>query len=235
MDMFKSVFDVFSGTQTYIAIVLVILVALLLGLLIALGYWFINRNSFMNKQVAIAIVVIPASLSIFMALFNLRATELAVSFGASILVSGLFITRFRSAPVEILDLALISLSTFVGLGAGLGYISYAAIGAIVVIGAYVGVSHIKLFKHDNCEKDVRILVPESLDYEHLFDDIFKQYCVRKTLVKTKTIDYGQLFELRYIVKFKNNINEREFIDKIRILNGNMMVIVAARNLNVVQK
>jgi hypothetical protein len=37
---------------------------------------------------------------------------------------------------------------------------------------------------------------------------------------------GSLFEITYIVNVKNNINEKEFIDKLRIKNGNLKIVLS---------
>ena len=46
------------------------------------------------------------------------------------------------------------------------------------------------------------------------------------LDSVKTINMGSLFELSYIVNEKNNINEKEFIDELRVRNGNLKIILS---------
>ena len=37
---------------------------------------------------------------------------------------------------------------------------------------------------------------------------------------------GSLFELSYKIKLKNNVNEKEFMDDIRVKNGNLKVMIS---------
>ena len=43
--------------------------------------------------------------------------------------------------------------------------------------------------------------------------------------KTKTVNMGSMFELSYIINLKDNIKEKEFIDKIRMRNSNLKVVL----------
>ena len=78
----------------------------------------------------------------------------------------------------------------------------------------------------NTEKKLVILIPEDLDYTNVFDNIFDNYLDRFSLVKSKTTNMGSLFELTYMVKLKPEINEKEFMDKIRVKNGNLKVLLS---------
>lgn len=46
---------------------------------------------------------------------------------------------------------------------------------------------------------LKITIPENLDYDSLFDDIFAQYTRRCTLTRVKTSNMGTLYELEYAV------------------------------------
>jgi hypothetical protein len=76
------------------------------------------------------------------------------------------------------------------------------------------------------EKKLTIVVPEDVDYADIFDDIFAQYTRSHTLEKSKTTNMGSLFELVYRVVLKSDANEKQFIDKIRIKNGNLKVMLS---------
>ena len=72
-------------------------------------------------------------------------------------------------------------------------------------------------------KEVRITIPEALDYTEVFDDIFEKYTREVSLIRVQTVNLGSMFELRYEIKFKPGINEKQFIDEIRCRNGNLTV------------
>ena len=53
-----------------------------------------------------------------------------------------------------------------------------------------------------------------------------EYLSSVKLVKAKTTNMGSMFELTYQVKVKTNINEKEFIDKLRVKNGNLKIALS---------
>jgi len=73
---------------------------------------------------------------------------------------------------------------------------------------------------------LKIVIPENLDYTNMFDDIFEKFVKEFKLEKVKTTNMGSLFELSYRVTFKNDINEKEFIDQLRVRNGNLKIILS---------
>ena len=36
---------------------------------------------------------------------------------------------------------------------------------------------------------------------------------------------GSMYELQYMVTLKNGVNQKEFLDEIRVRNGNMLVML----------
>ena len=72
-------------------------------------------------------------------------------------------------------------------------------------------------------RTLKITIPESLDYDGVFDDLFLRYTNRAELEKVKTTNMGTLFELQYTVSLKNPEMPKEFIDEIRVRNGNLNI------------
>ena len=67
------------------------------------------------------------------------------------------------------------------------------------------------------------MIPEDMDYTSCFTDIFNEYTNRHRLVMAKTVSMGTLYELRYEVMLKDADKEKEFLDKLRVRNGNLTV------------
>ncbi len=65
------------------------------------------------------------------------------------------------------------------------------------------------------QKELKITIPENLDYSGLFDDLFEEYTVSHTLVRVKTTNLGSLYQLLYEITLKDKSKEKELIDKIR--------------------
>jgi endoglucanase Acf2 len=81
-------------------------------------------------------------------------------------------------------------------------------------------------KQKNSNKLLKITIPEDLDYEGAFDDVFGQYTTTFDLRKVKTTDLGSLYELVYTVSMDNSVNQKEFIDSLRCRNGNLNITLS---------
>lgn len=70
---------------------------------------------------------------------------------------------------------------------------------------------------------LRITIPENLNYTNAFDNVFNKFLVSNELTNVKTTNMGTMFELTYLVEFSNNVNKKEFIDALRVMNGNLNI------------
>ena len=87
--------------------------------------------------------------------------------------------------------------------------------------------HYQLNMFEDTTKQLRILIPEDMNYTGAFDDIFEAYTSGATLEKVKTTNMGTLFELTYQVQMKKDADEKKFIDEIRCRNGNLKIMLSA--------
>jgi len=72
-------------------------------------------------------------------------------------------------------------------------------------------------------KELKINIPENLEYDGIFEDLFKEYTNKVTLQRVRTTNLGTLYELTYVVEMKKNVNEKQFIDSLRCRNGNLTI------------
>ena len=135
--------------------------------------------------------------------------------------------RFRSQNAKAEELLLLFAGIATGLICGLGYVALAAIFAVVVAGLYLLLTSIHLFsnKRFNGEKLLKITIPETLEYSDVFNDTFANYLKSNELVEVKTTAMGSLFRLSYRIEFKNIKEEKEFIDELRVKNGNLEISI----------
>ena len=70
-------------------------------------------------------------------------------------------------------------------------------------------------------RTLKIPIPENLDYDGLFDDLFAQYTRAWRLNRVKTANMGTLFSLEYEIILPNDIPPKAFPDAIRCRNGNL--------------
>ena len=110
-----------------------------------------------------------------------------------------------------------------GLATGMGYLLLAGILAVVICTIQLIFSFIKIGDKTSVKKELRITIPESLDYTGVFDELFEQYTKSNELVEVKTANIGSLYKLRYIVILKEQSQEKQFIDDLRCRNGNLEI------------
>ena len=58
-----------------------------------------------------------------------------------------------------------------------------------------------------------------------FNELFDKYFNYVFLYSVKTINMGSLFELKYYVSEKTEINEKEMIDNFRVINSNLPIVI----------
>ena len=87
---------------------------------------------------------------------------------------------------------------------------------------------------NNAERKLKIIIPENLDYEDVFKDIFEKYTDKSELRKVKTTNMGSMYELLYEITMKIEAKEKEFIDEVRCRNGNMLVMLERPELSEVE-
>ena len=94
----------------------------------------------------------------------------------------------------------------------------------VIMSAFVLVlGRLRFGENSNLHRTLKITIPEDLDYEGLFDDLFQKYTERHELTKVRTTNMGTLYELSYSIEMKDLEHLKEFIDAIRCRNGNLNI------------
>lgn len=189
--------------------------SLLCGVLIALVHMFHNKYS---KNFILTLVILPAIVQSIIMLVN-------GNLGTGVAVMGAFsLVRFRSVPGNSREIASLFLAMATGLATGMGYIGIALVIVFCIGAAILLMVAVNFGEAKNIGKDLKITIPENLEYEGLFDDLFKEYTVSHRLVKVKTVSMGSLYELHYLIRLQKEISEKKFIDEIRCRNGNLTVV-----------
>lgn len=96
-----------------------------------------------------------------------------------------------------------------------------AIVAAVILLVFVVLSVTGFGTRDAHRKQLRITIPENLNYMVVFDDIFDKYLSENVLRKVKTTNMGTMFELTYECRIKDESEQKQFIDELRVRNGNL--------------
>lgn len=209
--MFESVL---SGALDLRGFFLCIGAATALGLLNAVVFLFRNRASS-------GFVATLALLSPMVAMMILLVNG---NVGAGVAVAGTFsMIRFRSAPGTAREISSIFLTVVVGIACGMGYVGLAALFFAVMSALTLLLMLLHFGESEGEERELRIIVPEDLEYEEMFADIFEEYTRSVRLEKVKTVSMGTMYELRYTIVLKDRRRTKAMIDTIRCRNGNLTV------------
>lgn len=144
--------------------------------------------------------------------------------GTGVAVMGAFsLVRFRSLPGNSREIGNIFLAMAIGLATGVGYVGIAAVLFVIVAVIQVLLMILPMIGENQYEKDLKITIPENLDYQNIFDDVFETYTVSAELNKVRTVNMGSLYELQYRVTLKDQSKEKAFLDDLRCRNGNLNI------------
>ena len=206
--------------MTLSAFLICIAAALILGVLNAVVFSFRSRHS---DSMSLTLALLPPVVALIIMMVN-------GNIGAGLAVAGTFsLVRFRSAPGTAREIVGIFLSTALGLACGMGFVGIAALFFAVMAAVVLLLSLLRFGAANDRYRMLRITIPENLDYEGLFDDLFDKYTTSHELVKVKTTNMGTLYELSYDIYLKSSEPSKQFIDDIRCRNGNLNIICGRRS------
>ena len=189
--------------------------SLLLGGILALIHKSFYASS---KGFVITLAILPAIVQMVIIMVN-------GNLGTGVAVMGAFsLVRFRSIPGNAREINSIFLAMAVGLATGMGYLVAAGIFVAVIGGISILYNMTGFGEPKHRMKELKITIPESLDYNGVFDDLFDMYVKKQELIQVKTSGMGSLYKLTYRIILKNPEHEKELIDSIRCRNGNLEIL-----------
>lgn len=190
-------------------------VSVVLGVLSAILCRYKNKTS---QSFLMTIAMLPAVVQMIIMLVN-------GNIGAGVAVAGAFsLVRFRSTPGTAREITSIFMAMALGLATGMGYLALAFAFFFIMAVFQICMCAAEWGTVSNDERDLRITIPEDLDYEGIFDDIFAQYTKQSELQSVKTSNLGTLYELRYIITMKDGSVPKAFLDELRTRNGNLNIV-----------
>ena len=193
-----------------------ILVAIGLGIIIS-GIFCFRKN--VSQSLSLALALLPPAVSVVVMMVD-------GSIGAGLAVAGAFsLVRFRSAPGSARDILAVFVAMAVGLTCAMGAYAHALIFVAVILPGLLVIEKLQGRKiTPSKNRTLRITVPEDLNYSRAFDSVFQQYAQSYTLITVKTSNMGSLYKLQYDLKLKDASQEKDFIDQLRIRNGNLEIV-----------
>ena len=212
-----------NGIPTLERLLLCTVCSLIFGLAAASIYMFRSKYS---KSLAATLVVIPAIVQIIIMIVN-------GNIGAGIAVLGAFsLVRFRSIPGNARDIGYLFFAMALGFVTGMGHVFYALIFLLLIGGVGMLLTCTRFGQGETDIRVLRITIPENLDYDGLFDEVFGKYTRTAELERVRTTNMGSLYELTYHVQFKTASVPKEFMDELRCRNGNLNILISREQRDV---
>ena len=144
--------------------------------------------------------------------------------GVGVAVAGTFsLVRFRSANGTAKEIGAIFLAMAIGLATGMGYLALSAVFFAVMAAFTLALTALNFGAGRADERELKVTIPENLDYDGLFDDLFAKYTDRAELVDVRTTDMGSLYRLQYNINMRANSSMKEMMDAMRERNGNLEI------------
>ena len=216
--MLESIITSTTGESFTLTNTLIIITSsILLGIVISLAYLKTHKKDGYIPSFIISLIMLPTIISIIILLVG---NNVARAFS----LSGAFsIIRFRSTPGDTKDISYIFFTLAVGLASGMGYVGYAVIFTIILCTVMIILDSLNFAMPKSKAMVLKITVPEDLNFEGVFDEILNTNTTSWNMVKVRTRDFGALYELNYSIHLKNDVNQKKFIDSLRVINGNLNI------------
>ena len=179
--------------------------------------WVHGRFNNSSKGFVITMALLPVVVQMVIMLVN-------GNLGTGVAVMGAFsLIRFRSVPGSAKEISSLFMSMAIGLATGTGYITIAILFVIIAGGASILYNITNFGAPRHKEKELKITIPEGVDYMEVFNDLFKNYTKKADLIRVRTSNMGSLYKLQYQIILKDPASEKTFIDELRCRNGNLEI------------
>lgn len=219
-NLFKGLFDTdMTAVISVSDFLLCVATALIIGIIMAAAYMVHTRYT---KSFVATLAMLPAVVCVVIMMVNGNV-------GTGVAVAGAFsLVRFRSIPGTAKEIGALFLAMGAGLIAGMGYLAFAFLFAIILGGVMVLYNSLDFgtLKRNSRYKTLHITIPEDLDYTDIFDDLFTKYTTACELTNVKTTNMGSLFKLTYQMTLRNPNAEKTLIDELRCRNGNLEISIS---------
>lgn len=222
---FNEFINLFRGENSGLNVAkisITVVAGFLLGLVILFTYKITCKGLDYDSEFGITLLIIPIVVALIMAIIG---TSLPKALSLAGLVA---IARFRSWPMKPKSVAFVFFALGAGVAAGSGLFIPGLIFVLIMAVILVVSSVLMMPNGKNEVKTLKIAVPENINFDGMFDEILKKYTNGVTLDAVKVISGGTVVELSYLVKIKDIMKIKDFMDEIREKNANFNVSVSQR-------
>lgn len=190
------------------------LASIILGAISAAVYMY--RHDY-SKNFVVTLALLPLIVQAVITLVN-------GNLGAGIAVMGVFnLVRFRSIPGSAKDIGSVFFAMAIGLATGMGFLTLAVLFTAVVSVMNIAYALSPFGRQSEPTKTLTVTVPEDLEFDGMFDEVLSRFTEGCELTEIRTTNMGSLYQLQYRVRMKRAGEEKQMIDELRCLNGNLRI------------
>jgi len=139
------------------------------------------------------------------------------------LVWALSIIRFRNAMKETRDIWFMFAAMAIWMATWTKFYVLAIIFTLALALVIFIMNRFDWFKREATSQILKIQVKNTVDFDHMFDDVFVKFTNVSDLISIDSVRGWALTELVYNVDMKNSNKKQEFLWEIKKLNDNLNV------------
>ncbi|HAF26325.1 MAG TPA: DUF4956 domain-containing protein [Lachnospiraceae bacterium] len=222
--LFNGLYEATTTSVAITGLLTCLTASLLIGIFLSFVFSRMNRSS---RSFSLTLALLPAIVCVIIMMVNGNV-------GTGVAVAGAFsLVRFRSAQGSAKEIGMLFLAMAAGLMTGMGYLGYAVVFVLILTIAMAVLTRTDIFtaKGPDPEKLLRITIPEDLNYEEVFDEVFDAYTDKHEMIQVKTTNMGSMYKLTYSIVLKDPQKAKSFIDDLRCRNGNLEISISQMEEN----
>ncbi|MBN2001893.1 MAG: DUF4956 domain-containing protein [Anaerolineae bacterium] len=210
-------FQDLSGTFSVTDVVLSLVLSFALTATIGWVYQTTHKGTSYTQSYVQTLVLMGMITSIIMLIVG---SNIARAFS---LIGALSIIRFRNAVKETRDVGFIFFAMAIGMATGTKFYLLAIIATIIIGLMVLLMNRFNWFAREAAGQLLKIEIPNTLEFEKLFDDVFVKYTRVSDLISIDSVRSGLLTELIYSITPKKGASLQKFLEEIKKLNSNNKV------------
>ncbi len=210
-------FQDLTGEFSVLDVVLVMVLGFALSAFIGWIYKITHRGTSYTQSFVLTLVLNGMVVAVVMMIVG---SNIARAFS---LVGALSIIRFRNAVKETRDVGFIFFTMAIGMAVGTKFYLLAIVATIVISLIVLLMTRFNWFSRQVASQILRVQVPGSASFDHLFDSLFLKFTSTSELISVDSVHGGEMTELTYSIGMKKAAKVQEFLTEIKNLNGNNKV------------
>lgn len=202
---------------TFTGLLTILLLSTVLCMISATVYRYCMRGASYSQTFQQTIVLMGVIVSVIMLIIG---SNIARAFS---LVGALSIIRFRTAIKDPMDVAYLFFSMAVGMACGTQFYGVAVVTTFFISAVIIFLTRINFGSKIFPEYFLELQFVTGSDPHALMAGCLEEFTTRATCNRIETVMGGALLETSYTLQLKPGASEKNFLDRLREINGNNKV------------